>query len=151
MDIYQGITIPITAQNIQHKYEIKQADTIVIDSDGVGEGVADIVESKKLGVQEFHGGYNSKATESNKFKNLRTQFYWLVAKKFEKSGIVPFPEVDLEKAAEIVGCSPALLLSAGGSWQLRARNGRGGHLIRIIDLWYFAVSKESGKILKNRR
>jgi len=74
-----------------------------------------------------------------------------VAKKFEKSGIVPFPEVDLEKAAEIVGCSPALLLSAVRSWQLRARNVRGVHLIRIIDLWYFAVSKESGKILKNRR
>ncbi len=32
---------------------------------------------------EFHGGYSQKAT-TNKFRNLRSQFYWMIAKKFEK-------------------------------------------------------------------
>lgn len=84
LDIYQGSTIPMTAQAIKHKYEKKQADSITIDSDGVGEGVSDILTNQHLGVQEFHGGYGSKAIDSNRFKNLRTQFYWLMAKKFEK-------------------------------------------------------------------
>lgn len=81
---YQGLTAPMTAQKIKHTYEMNHADTLVIDSDGFGEGIADILVDQRIGVQEFHGGYASKAIDSTRFRNLRTQFYWITAKKFEK-------------------------------------------------------------------
>jgi hypothetical protein len=84
LESFQGLNAVMTAQKIKHKYEMKSADTVVVDSDGFGEGVADILINQHIGVQEFHGGYGSKAIDSIKFKNLRTQFYWMVAKKFEK-------------------------------------------------------------------
>jgi hypothetical protein len=62
----------------------KKANTVVVDSDGVGEGVSDGLTAKHIPVTEFHGGYGHKAMEQIKFRNLRTQFYWLIAKKFEK-------------------------------------------------------------------
>ena len=55
MDSWQNLPSVMTAQNIQHKYEIKRADTIVIDSSGFGEGIADILQHKRLGVLEFKG------------------------------------------------------------------------------------------------
>lgn len=57
---------------------------IVLDNDGVGEGVGDLLTANKVGYIEFRGGRSQKALESIRFKNLRTQFYWIVAKKFEK-------------------------------------------------------------------
>ena len=84
IDLYQKIPATQSALNIQHKYENTSADTIVIDSDGFGEGVADILHQKKIGVIEFHGGYGAQAIDKIRFKNLRSQFYWIVAKKFEK-------------------------------------------------------------------
>lgn len=85
IDAFQNIPTTMAAVNIQHKYERKQAESIVIDSDGVGEGVGDILTQKKIGHYEFHGGYASKAMDSHRFKNLRSQFYWVIAKKFEKN------------------------------------------------------------------
>ncbi len=72
----------------------KRLNNLVIDSDGVGEGVSDILIAKRIGVSEFHGGYGQKAIDTTKFRNLRTQFYWIVAKKFEKG------EYDLSQIPE---------------------------------------------------
>ena len=49
----------------------------------LGEPMADMFSLVRVPSLEFHGGYAQKAT-STKFKNLRSQFYWVVAKKFEK-------------------------------------------------------------------
>ncbi len=85
VDIFHQIPITMTAQKVKLKYESKKANTIVIDSDGMGEGVGDILlQYKGLNPLEFHGGYSSKAQDSMRFHNLRTQFYLMVAKKFEK-------------------------------------------------------------------
>lgn len=84
IDMYSKIPAPETALKVQKKYEDKDGDTIVIDSDGFGEGVSDILQSKNIGVVEFHGGYSASAIDKLHFKNLRTQFYWIAAKKFEK-------------------------------------------------------------------
>ena len=70
-----------------------------IDSDGIGEGVSDDLVEMRIPVVEFHGGYGQKAMDSIKFKNLRTQFYYLVAKKFEK-GLYNLKHLD-EKSYEI--------------------------------------------------
>jgi len=73
-----------TVLNISLLYQAKKPHSVVVDSDGFGEGVADVLVSKKVPVNEFHGGYGDKAIEYTRFHNLRSQFYWMVAKKFEK-------------------------------------------------------------------
>ena len=72
-----------TANIIKRYYEQKEADTIVIDSDGFGEGVSDILTAQRIGVIEFHGGYGAKALQAGRYRNLRSQFYHIAAKKFE--------------------------------------------------------------------
>lgn len=48
------------------------------------EGLDDMLREKHVPFEAFHGGYGQRAIDENKFRNLRTQFYWIVAKKFEK-------------------------------------------------------------------
>ena len=84
ISIHPKIPTTETKRLVKKEYESLDGDSIVIDSDGVGEGVSDMIISDNLGVLEFHGGYNSKAMDTLRFKNLRSQFYWVVAKKFEK-------------------------------------------------------------------
>lgn len=85
-EIQAKYQIPTTATAgiVKRYYQDKQADSVVVDSDGVGEGVSDILAEQRIGVYEFHGGYASKPIDKLRFRNLRTQFYWIVAKKFEK-------------------------------------------------------------------
>lgn len=84
LDDYSHFPAPMTANKIEHTFLRHTADMIVIDSDGFGEGIADILIDRHLPVTEFHGGYTARAVDSMRFRNLRSQFYWIVAKKFEK-------------------------------------------------------------------
>jgi len=78
--------IPTTdiADKLAFSYSEYKPHNLVVDSDGIGEGVSDILTSRRVPVTEFHGGYGYKAIDNNRYKNLRSQFYWIVAKKFEK-------------------------------------------------------------------
>ena len=81
---YKQIPVNQTADILSREFSTKQAHATVIDSDGVGEGLVDFMTSRRVSVIEFHGGYGQEAVDNVRFKNLRTQFYWIVAKKFEK-------------------------------------------------------------------
>lgn len=81
---FKHIPTTETADRLAWAYNEKKPHGLVIDSDGVGEGVADILSVKRVPHIEFHGGYGQKAIDVNRFRNLRSQFYWMVAKKFEK-------------------------------------------------------------------
>lgn len=81
---YKHKLITDTTEMITSDALVKKADCAVVDADGVGEGLSDALYAKRAPVIEFHGGYGQKAIDSQKFKNLRSQFYWIVAKKFEK-------------------------------------------------------------------
>lgn len=48
------------------------------------EGVSDILTAQNIGVTEFHGGYGQKAVDQKRYRNLRSQFYDITVKKFEK-------------------------------------------------------------------
>lgn len=75
-----------------------------------------------------------------------------VAKKFKDAGVVPFPEVDLARASFATGIPEKRILRALRSMELPGRRVGDRHLIRIVDLWHFAVSLESEKVLsKNHR
>jgi len=87
------------------------------------EGVSDILTSQHLGVNEFHGGYGSKAIDSNRFKNLRTQFYWLMSKKFEKGmySLKKLPQKQYELLKMQLCCIRAKPPDALGRFQIETK------------------------------
>lgn len=72
---------------LSSNYAINKLNTIVFDADGLGEGLDEMMEAHHIPYLAFHGGHGYKATDERKFKNLRTQFYCMLAKKFEKGMI----------------------------------------------------------------
>lgn len=82
--VWKGLTSPQSALRIKQEYEKFGAQVLVIDSDGYGEGIADIVVSLGIAVTEFHGGIASKAVDERRFRNLRAQFYVFTARMIEK-------------------------------------------------------------------
>lgn len=84
IEVKSKIPITMTSGIVKRHYEREKADTLVVDDDGVGGGVTDILSSYKIGVLAFKGGAKQKAIDKEKFVNLRSQFYWYVARKFEK-------------------------------------------------------------------
>jgi len=75
-----------------------------------------------------------------------------VAKKFAEAGVVPFPEVDLGKASFVSGIPEKRILYALRNAKLRGRRVGDKHMIRVIDLWDFAVFLESARLIrKNHR
>jgi len=81
---YHQIPTTKIADILQWDYSRTRSTSVVVDSDGVGEGVSDMLVTRRIPTMEFHGGYGQKAIDVTRFRNLRTQFYWIVAKKFEK-------------------------------------------------------------------
>lgn len=80
---YRKQTSTWVRDQVESMYSKNEANVVVHDADGLGEPMADLLSLVHVPSLEFHGGYSQKA-HSQKFKNLRTQFYWIVAKKFEK-------------------------------------------------------------------
>lgn len=87
ISIYKGVPAPRLALLIKEKYEEKNANICVVDSDGYGQGISDILQSQGVNPCEFHGGTASKAMDDRRFRNLRAQFYTLFARKLEKQCI----------------------------------------------------------------
>ena len=81
---YYRISMVEAKDKLGHIYSTKKTQPPVIDADGLGEGLPEILALSHIPSTEFHGGYGQKAIDYNKYKNLRTQFYCMVAKKFEK-------------------------------------------------------------------
>ena len=81
---YLQIPLTTTRDMIKMNYLQKALHQSVIDADGMGEGLDDMLTESHVPFLAFHGGYAHKATDDRKYKNLRSQFYCFVAKKFEK-------------------------------------------------------------------
>jgi len=64
-------------------YTANEANVVVHDADGLGESMAEQLAEMHVPSLEFHGGYAQRAM-SGKFRNLRSQFYWILSKKLEK-------------------------------------------------------------------
>lgn len=82
--VWKGLSAPQSALRIKKEYEKFGGQVLVMDSDGYGEGVADIVDSYGITVTEFHGGSGSKAIDDRRYKNLRAQFYVMTSRMVEK-------------------------------------------------------------------
>ena len=97
---YARINGTQTRDEIALMYSTKHANIAVTDSDGVGENMAELLQEVHVPCLEFHGGYGAKAIDGTKFRNLRSQFYWIVAKKFEK-GLYNLKHLD-DKSYELL-------------------------------------------------
>ncbi len=86
--------------NLSTAFNNNKAEFVVVDADGVGDNYQELLQDRHVTTIEFHGGYNQKAMDERKFRNLRTQFYRLVALKFEK-GLYSLSEIG-QKEYEIL-------------------------------------------------
>lgn len=97
---YPRASATFTRDKIEDKYSDKKAHTVVVDSDGVGEPMEEILAESRVPCLAFHGGNTVKAMDGQRFKNLRSQIYYLVSKKFEK-GLYNLSKLD-DKAFDIL-------------------------------------------------
>lgn len=97
---YPRSTMTNTRDEIQIWHQKHESTVRVSDADGVGESLAEILAELSVSCLEFHGGRGARALDEIRFKNLRSQFYWVVAKKFEK-GLYNLKHLD-EKSFEIL-------------------------------------------------
>ena len=81
---FHQIPMMQTRDKLAFLYNQKKLHNVVVDSDGLGEGLPEMLDQSRIPCNAFHGGYGHRAIDSQKFRNLRTQFYWIIAKKFEK-------------------------------------------------------------------
>lgn len=93
----------------------------------------------------------------SRIKNDNTH-YWVgvkaekeIARRFATGGVAPFPEVDLGKAAFLSGIPKSRILNALRWKKLNSRKVGDKHLIRVVDLWYFAVLLETKKLQSKDR
>lgn len=84
IEIKEKIPTTQTSGIVKRHYEREASDNLVIDDSGVGGGVTDNLVAQKIGVLAFNGGSKQKAIDKNRFKNLRSQFCWIVARKCER-------------------------------------------------------------------
>jgi hypothetical protein len=83
---WQRHKIPTTETTgiIKREYQDSGMDNLVVDDTGVGGGITDRLREQGIGVYAFNAGCRQTAADNNKFKNLRSQFWWIAARKFEK-------------------------------------------------------------------
>ena len=80
---YRKQTSTWIRDQVTSMYSANECNVVVHDADGLGESMAEQLSEMHVPSLEFHGGYAQKAM-SGKFRNLRSQFYWMVSRKFEK-------------------------------------------------------------------
>jgi len=83
-EIKEKIPTTMTAGIVKRAYEKEDADSLVVDDDGVGGGVTDMLREQHIGVLAFKNGSKAKAIDHNHYVNLKSQFYHIVAKKLEQ-------------------------------------------------------------------
>lgn len=94
------ISMTETRDKLSDRWNRSKAQSVVVDADGIGEGMPEFLAQMQIPCWAFHGGYGQKAIDINRFKNLRSQFYWIVARKFEK-GLYDVTQLS-DKAFEIL-------------------------------------------------
>lgn len=73
-----------TRDNLSRYYKDFNLHSLAFDADGLGSGLEDMLHEIHCPYYAFRGGYAAKAINDRKYRNLRSQFFWIVAMKFEK-------------------------------------------------------------------
>ncbi len=85
---------------LRDDYGRGKANTIVFDGDGLGDNLDEFLNMYNIPFLAFHGGHGYKAMDTRKFRNLRTQFYVIIADKLKK-GLISLKELP-QKEYEIL-------------------------------------------------
>lgn len=118
-----------SAERVERLHQRYRADHIVIDADGLGAGLFDILRSRELPVLAFHGSSKTDKlddTRENGFLNLRAYAWWnLRSLLHPQLGVgVVFPKLDDELAGAITGdlCAPKWWVVSGSRIQVEPKD-----------------------------
>jgi hypothetical protein len=76
---WSKLTIPQSAERVERLCKRHRADKIIVDADGLGAGVADILRQQGLPVIAFHGQARTEQKDASGelgFLNARSLCYW---------------------------------------------------------------------------
>lgn len=135
--IKEKIPTTMIAGMIKNSYEDDDRDTLVVDDCGLGGGVTDMLVEQKIGVYPFNGGAREKPIDNVHFKNLRSQFWWITAKKLEKGlfDLSRIPQVIFERLKNEL-CSIRYTIESDGKIKVESKDdmkARGLHSPDVAD------------------
>ena len=129
IDTWSKSDIVESAERVERLHGRHKADAIVIDADGLGAGVFDILKRKELPVIAFHGSSKTDRlddTQENGFLNLRAYAWWNLRSLLHPTlGMrVVFPKHDSELVAAITGdlCAPKWWIVSGSRIQVEPKD-----------------------------
>jgi hypothetical protein len=95
---FRGLDIVDLAGRIAEYMDEQAPDMTIIDADGIGAGVVDVLKHRNYRVTEYHGG--GKADESNAYYNKRAEC-WCLLRDWLRAG-AEIPD-DPELAVDLTG------------------------------------------------
>ena len=90
-------SIPETARRVAKLHEADPVEAILVDDDGVGGGVTDLLQEWDLPAEPFHGG--EKAVEDRRFYNATSEAWWAVREALEAGALylqATSPQLELQ-------------------------------------------------------
>ncbi len=104
IEAYSGLNVEEVALEVEYVAKEIKASYVVVDSDGVGAGVTDILRrllaESSVKLVEWHG--SSKAANSQRYSNTRSELMWLMRDALEAGRIsIPDNEPLLRQASAV--------------------------------------------------
>lgn len=90
---WRHTSITHSADRVEAEWKREPTEYVVVDDDGVGGGLTDILLDRGLPVVPFRGG--ARADEPEKYKNVVTEAWWSVRSALE-SDMLAFRDIDPE-------------------------------------------------------
>jgi hypothetical protein len=97
IDKHHGLSVPQLAGLVVRACHEHSADVCVIDGDGIGGGVCDLVRKKAIRVIEWHG--NGSARDKKKYLNARSELHWLFREQLEIGNLAVIDDDDVQAQA----------------------------------------------------
>ena len=103
---HRGLDLVSVAERVIEFISEEEPDGIVVDGDGLGAGVVDLLRSRNFGLRlhEFHGG--ARARDVNKYFNHRAEVWGLMAEWLKAGAEIPDdPELEIDLTSPQYGYS----------------------------------------------
>jgi hypothetical protein len=95
---WEKASVVETADRVEEEWRRDPTDMVVVDDDGVGGGVTDVLASRGCPVLPFHNGGRADATE--RYANAATEAWWAVREQLE-GGVLAIEEEDPELTLQL--------------------------------------------------
>lgn len=88
MQKFRGLRVPEVADKVYDAYARFKPDIVVIDANGVGAGVADLVERMNINVRRYVAQEQRSVRQQDRFHNLRAES-WYMMRDWLTDGCIP--------------------------------------------------------------